>query len=93
MCRALSGGEGECLCQWELKLPLTGREADCECPLYLYQEASVNGKEYLPMQGGLGNHREDKDLEEYDLHELVWSRMDYEKKYYEEFYSQANMLK
>lgn len=49
--------------------------------------------EYLLVQGGLGNHREDKDLEEYDLHELVWSRMDYEKKYYEEFYSQANMPK
>jgi len=45
------------------------------------------------VQGGLGNHREDKDLEEYDLHELVWSGMDYEKKYYEEFYSQANMPK
>ena len=52
----------------------------------LYQEVSVNGKEYLLVHGGLGNYRKDKDMEEYDLHELVWSRIDYEKSYYEDFY-------
>ena len=35
---------------WEY---LETSEADCECPLYLYQEVSVNGKEYLLVQGGL----------------------------------------
>ena len=41
---ALSGGEGGCLCQWELKAPTDRSQsdcvheqvakADCECPLY-----------------------------------------------------------
>ena len=41
---ALSGGEGGCLCQWELKAPTDrsqsdcvheqAAKADCECPLY-----------------------------------------------------------
>ena len=35
---------------------------------------------------GMTNYRKDKDMEEYDLHELVWSRIDYEKSYYEDFY-------
>ena len=35
---------------------------------------------------GVTNYRKDKDMEEYDLHELVWSRIDYEKSYYEDFY-------
>ena len=43
--RALSGGEGGCLCQWELKAPTDRSQsdcvheqvakADCECPLYI----------------------------------------------------------
>ena len=42
--RALSGGYGGCLCQWELKAPTDRSQsdcvreqvakADCECPLY-----------------------------------------------------------
>ena len=44
MRRALSGGYGGCLCQWELKAPTDRSQsdcvheqvakADCECPLY-----------------------------------------------------------
>ena len=43
--RALSGGYGGCLCQWELKAPTDRSQsdcvheqvakADCECPLYI----------------------------------------------------------
>ena len=45
--RALSGGYGGCLCQWELKAPTDRSQsdcvheqvvkADCECPLYQKQ--------------------------------------------------------
>ena len=31
----------------------------------LYQEVSVNGKEYLLVHGGLGNYRKDKDFNEH----------------------------
>ena len=50
--RALSGGYGGCLCQWELKAPTDRSQsdcvheqvakADCECPIYITY-TNVNG--------------------------------------------------
>ena len=52
MRRALSGGYGGCLCQWELKAPTDRSQsdcvheqvakADCECPIYITY-TNVNG--------------------------------------------------
>lgn len=52
----------------------------------LYEELSVCGKEFLLVHGGLGNYAPDKDIEDYSLEELVWSRADYETRYYEDVY-------
>ena len=50
--RALSGGYGGCLCQWELKAPTDRSQsdcvheqvakADCECPLYAQKRENEN---------------------------------------------------
>ena len=40
----------------------------------LWDRVSVGGREYLLVHGGLGNYRDDKKIEEYTPHELVWER-------------------
>ena len=50
--RALSGGYGGCLCQWELKAPTDRSQSDCvheqvakvdcECPLYAQKRENEN---------------------------------------------------
>ena len=50
----------------------------------LYKELSVNGKEYLLVHAGLGNFTPDKKLEDYSIHELVWERADYTKRYFKD---------
>lgn len=52
----------------------------------LYEELTVCGKEFLLVHGGLGNYSPDKDIEEYSLKDLVWSRADYETQYFEDVY-------
>lgn len=52
----------------------------------LYEELTVSGKDFLLVHGGLGNYSPDKDIEDYSLRELVWSRADYETRYYEDAY-------
>ena len=64
---ALSGGEGGCLCQWELKAPTDrsqsdcvheqAAKADCECPLYKYIRwemtlTSIGGEKQASISGG-----------------------------------------
>ena len=58
MCRALSGGYGGCLCQWELKAPTDRSQsdcvheqvakADCECPLYLCENGDEVDFVFVP---------------------------------------------
>ena len=43
----------------------------------IYEEVSVNDKNYLLVHGGLGNYSPEKDIDDYSLHELIWSRADY----------------
>lgn len=38
------------------------------------------------VHGGVGNSEEDKDIEDCSLHEVIWSRCDYDKRYYKEKY-------
>lgn len=52
----------------------------------LYEELTVNGKEYLLVHAGLGNFSPEKELDEYTLDELVWERQDYEVQYFEDKY-------
>lgn len=52
----------------------------------IYEEVSVNGKDYLLVHGGLGNYWPGKDIDEYSLKELVWDRAEYDIPYYEDIY-------
>ena len=42
----------------------------------IYEELTVNGKNYLLVHGGLGNYYPGKDIEEYSLKELIWDSFD-----------------
>ena len=48
----------------------------------LYEVLEHDGKKYILVHGGLGNFSPDKELEDYELHELLEERMDYTKRYY-----------
>lgn len=48
----------------------------------LYDEIEVEGRKYILVHGGIGDYEEEKDIEECNLHEVVWSRCDYSKQYY-----------
>ncbi len=52
----------------------------------IYEEVSVNGKNYLLVHAGLGNYLPEKDIEDYSLHELVWMRADYDVQYFSDNY-------
>ena len=52
----------------------------------LYAEVNCNGKDYILVHAGLSNFREDKSLDEYELHELIWQPIDYDKKYFKDKY-------
>ncbi len=52
----------------------------------IYEEVSVNGKDYLLVHAGLGNYSSEKDIEDYSLHELIWARADYDVRYFEDTY-------
>lgn len=52
----------------------------------LYDELEVGGREYLLVHGGVGEFKEEKDIEECNLHEVIWSRCDYSKQYYKNKY-------
>ncbi len=42
----------------------------------LYEEITVNHKNYLLVHAGLGHYHKDKLLEDYSVEELVWDRVD-----------------
>ena len=48
----------------------------------LYEELEVGDREFLLVHGGIGEFEEEKDIEECNLHEVIWSRCDYSKQYY-----------
>ena len=52
----------------------------------LYEEIEVCGREFLLVHGGIGEFEEEKDIEECNLHEVIWSRSDYSRQYYKSKY-------
>ncbi len=52
----------------------------------IYEELTVNGKDYLLVHGGLGNFYPGKDMEDYSLKELIWDRAEYDIRYFEDVY-------
>lgn len=51
-----------------------------------YEEVTVNGTDYLLVHAGLGNFSPDRPISDYSLGELVWERVDYEQRYFEDRY-------
>ena len=54
--------------------------------LLLYEELTVNGKDYLLVHAGLGNFSPEQDIEDYSLHDLIWVRADYDVQYFDDTY-------
>ena len=54
--------------------------------LKLYKELEVGDKKFLLVHAGLGNFDKNKKLKDYNIMELVWDRMDYNKKYFDDKY-------
>ncbi len=52
--------------------------------LKTYEEINVNGTDYVLVHAGLGNFSEDKGLNEYTQHELVWTRDPFDVCYYKD---------
>ena len=52
----------------------------------LYEEVSVGGKDFVLVHAGLDNFAPDKDMDDYQLHELIFNKPDYYKKYFENKY-------
>lgn len=52
----------------------------------LYEELEVNGNTFVLVHGGLVGFEEDKDLGEYDIHDIIWGRCDYARQYYKDKY-------
>ncbi len=50
----------------------------------LYEELTVNETDYVLVHGGLGGFSPEKELCDYEIHELVWSRADYRRVYFED---------
>ncbi|EHL17474.1 MAG: metallophosphoesterase family protein [Peptoanaerobacter stomatis] len=51
-----------------------------------YEKLYINNKNFLLVHGGLGDFHPDKKIEEYTLDELVWNRVDYDMKYFDNIY-------
>lgn len=52
----------------------------------LYEELEVNGNTFVLVHGGLVGFEEDKELDEYDIHDIIWGRCDYARQYYKDKY-------
>ncbi len=50
----------------------------------VYEDLTVDGRDYWLVHAGLGNFAPEKDLEDYDLNDLVWFRPDYGEQYFED---------
>lgn len=50
----------------------------------LYETLELNGREFILVHGGLNGFSKDKDLSEYNLHDIIWARCDYKKQYFDD---------
>ncbi len=51
-----------------------------------YEEITVNRYRFLLVHGGLADFSPEKPIEEYDLNSLLWTKTDYNKRYYRDKY-------
>lgn len=51
-----------------------------------YEELKVAGNKFILTHSGLGNFDKNKRLSNYSLDDLLWARMDYDRKYFDDKY-------
>ena len=59
---------------------------DYLCDFALYEEVSAGGKDFILVHAGLSNFAPEKDLDDYDIYELITGSLDYSKVYFEDKY-------
>lgn len=52
----------------------------------LYEEVTVEGKDFVLVHAGIDNFSPDKDMEDYEIYELIFNKPDYSQKYFEDKY-------
>lgn len=52
----------------------------------LYATVNVNNQDYVLVHGGLANFSEKRELNDYDLYEIIFERTDYHKQYFKDKY-------
>lgn len=52
----------------------------------LYRELEINSNKFVLVHGGLVGFSEEKEMTEYDIHDFIWGRCDYERQYYTDKY-------
>lgn len=52
----------------------------------LYEELTVEGKDFVLVHAGIDNFSPEKDMEEYELYELIFNKPDYSKVYFKDKY-------
>lgn len=52
----------------------------------LYEEVTVEGKNFVLVHAGIDNFSPEKDMEEYELYELIFNKPDYSKVYFKDKY-------
>ncbi len=67
-----------------LRLPerRRGKLLDWMEGLSRFYEITVNGRAFLLAHAGVGRYQAEKPLEDCELHDFIWERMDYRKRYY-----------
>ena len=78
------------LVTWEAFLALSREQQvavrDFLFRLPLYRELTVNGRRFLLVHAGVGEYAPNKKPEDCDPMDLIWTRMDYSKTYYDDRY-------
>lgn len=49
-----------------------------------YKELCVNGQQYILVHAGFENFSKEKELDEYSIDEVVWTRIDYDVPYFDD---------
>ena len=50
----------------------------------VYEEVTVKDRDYILVHAGLGDFSPDKSMEDYSLDDLIWTRPDYDRQYFED---------
>lgn len=81
-----NGGIPTCHAFSKLDIPARDSVLEYLGEFELYEEIEVNGNKFVLVHGGLVGFEEDKELSEYDIHDVIWGRCDYARQYYEDKY-------